>query len=109
MDDLKHISDMLKQLGEISENLNIPIITVHQPHKTYGEKETLKESKILEDKRNMIRINKTACLIGSMRYKEDFPIISRKYTEIGYNIMYSPFSEYYGVLKEDKREELFMR
>ena len=27
MDDLKHISDMLKQLGEISEKLNIPIIT----------------------------------------------------------------------------------
>lgn len=109
MDDLRHISDMLKQLGDISENLNIPIITAHQSHKTYDEKETLKESKILEDKRTMKRLNKTACLIGSMRYKEDFPIISRKYTEIGYNIMYSPFSEYYGVLLEDKREELFLQ
>ena len=109
MDDLKHISDMLKQLGEISENLNMPIITSSQVHKTYAQKESLKESKILEDNRNMRRINKTACLIGSMRYKEDFPSISRKYTEIGYNIMYSPFSEYYGVLKEDKREELFLQ
>lgn len=109
MDDLRHISDMLKQLGDISENLNIPIITAHQSHKTYDEKETLKESKILEDKRAMKRLNKTACLIGSMRYKEDFPIISRKYTEIGYNIMYSPFSEYYGILLEDKREELFLQ
>lgn len=109
MDDLRHISDMLKQLGTISENLNIPIITASQIHKTYDKKENLKESKILEDKLNMIRINKTACLIGSMRYKEDFPIISRKYTEIGYNIMYSPFSEYYGVLMEDKREELFLQ
>ena len=109
MDDLRHISDMLKQLGEISENLNIPIITASQIHKTYDKKENLKESKILEDKRNMRRINKTACLVGSMRYKEDFPIISRKYTEIGYNIMYSPFSDYYGVLKEDKMEALFLQ
>ena len=109
MDDLKHISDMLKQLGEISENLNIPIITSSQVHKTYDKKESLKESKILEDKRTMRRINKTACLIGSMRYKEDFPIISRKYTEIGYNIMYSPFSDYYGILKEDKMEALFLQ
>lgn len=109
MDDLKHISDMLKQLAEISENLNIPIITSSQVHKTYDKKESLKESKILEDKRTMRRINKTACLIGSMRYKEDFPIISRKYTEIGYNIMYSPFSDYYGILKEDKMEALFLQ
>ena len=45
MDDLRRISDMLKQLGEISENLNMPIITSSQVHKTYAQKETLKESK----------------------------------------------------------------
>ncbi len=57
----------------------------------------------------MKRLNQTACLIGSMRYINKFYEVARIYTELGYNVLYSPFDTYDGSLDDDKREELFLQ
>ena len=57
----------------------------------------------------MNRLNLTACIIGSMRYLDMFQVVARKYTEIGYNVLYSPYNTYEGNLDEEKREELFIQ
>ena len=57
----------------------------------------------------MKRLNQTACLIGSMRYINKFYEVARIYTELGYNVLYSPFYTYDGSLDDDKREELVLQ
>lgn len=87
---LKEQTDVYKVISEFDFRELCP---KSYPVKNYQCKIPLHEDKILEVKKmkRIERVNATACVIGSKKYKDLFPIVAAKYTKCGYNVIYSPF------------------